>query len=413
MIRCALITIGDELLFGNIDDTNATWLSQTLTNYGVKVGLRFTVGDSTSDIHLALNAALDASDIVILTGGLGPTQDDKTREAISSFCNRKLVQNEPLLHMLENHFAGRGPDIIELNRKLAFIAEGSEILPNAKGTAVGTWIEEDRGIIISLPGVPYEMKNIMQEEVIPRIQSRYEVEPLFVRWIMTVGQGESSLSVALESVEHNMPKGVKLAYLPSLKGVRLRLTSAKERQKDTEKIAADITERLGSLVFAKEDISLSCIVHEMLIEHGIKIVLAESCTGGNIMATLVKNPGSSQYLLGGHVVYSNDWKAKEIAVGPELIESYGAVSEEVAKAMAEGAIKNANADMSLAVTGIAGPEGGTPKKPVGTVHIALSYKETIHHRKFTLHTDRSVNIALTTTLALNMIRLALLGALDA
>ena len=315
--------------------------------------------------------------------------------------------------MLENHFAGRGPDIIELNRKLAFIAEGSEILPNAKGTAVGTWIEEDRGIIISLPGVPYEMKNIMQQEVIPRIQSSYEVESLFVRWIMTVGQGESSLSVALESIEQNMPKGVKLAYLPSLQGVRLRLTSAKERQKDTEKIAADITERLGSLVFAKEDISLSCIVHEMLIEHGIKIVLAESCTGGNIMATLVKNPGSSQYLLGGHVVYSNDWKAKEIAVSSELIESYGAVSEEVAKAMAEGAIKNANADMSLAVTGIAGPEGGNPQKPVGTVHIALSYKETIHHRKFTLHTDRSVNIALTTTLALNMIRLALLGTLDA
>lgn len=411
MITCAIVTIGDELLLGNIDDTNATWLSQELIQYGVDISMRITVGDCISDIQAALEAALEKADIALLTGGLGPTQDDMTREAIAAFCKRPLVRDAGLATMLDKHFASRGPGVAELNEKLAWMCEGSEILPNSKGTAVGTWVKESRGQIISLPGVPYEMKTIMKEEVLPRIRSRYDVKPPFIRWIMTAGQGESSLSVSLTSVEQNMPNGVRLAYLPSLQGVRLRLTSSQEQKKDTEKIAAEITDRLGHVVYAQENTPLSFVVHNMLREHGVKLVLAESCTGGNIMGTLVKHPGSSEYLLGGHVVYSNDWKQKEIDVKKELIDSCGAVSEEVARAMAEGSMANAKSTMSVAITGIAGPSGGSPTKPVGTVHIALCYKETTHHKKFKLHTDRAVNIALSTTLALNMIRLALQGVL--
>ena len=413
MIRCALVTIGDELLFGNIDDTNATWLSQELTNCGVNINMRITVGDSISDIQGALGESLDKADVVILTGGLGPTHDDKTREAIARFCNRPLIRDQGLASMLEQHFTPRGPGVVELNDKLAWICEGAEILTNSKGTAAGTWVDMDRGTIISLPGVPYEMKAIMKEEVIPRIRSRHDVEPLFIQWIMTAGQGESSLSVAIESIEQNMPKGVELAYLPSLQGVRLRLTSSNDLEKESKKIARAIEGRLGHLVFATENTPLSHVVHNMLIENRIKLVLAESCTGGNIMATLVKHPGSSQYLLGGHVVYSNDWKHKEINVKKDLLASCGAVSEEVARSMAENATANADADMALAVTGIAGPEGGSPTKPVGTVHIALCYNETTYHKKFRLHKDREINIDLTTTLALNMIRLALQGSLEA
>ena len=413
MIKCAIVTIGDELLYGNIDDTNATWLSQKLTSSGAIVSTRITVGDGLAEIQGALEAALSKAEVVILTGGLGPTQDDKTREAIAGFCKRPLVRDEGLASSLEKHFAPRGPRLVALNEKLAWVCEGSEILPNTKGTAVGTWVEEGRGAIISLPGVPYEMKIIMEEEVLPRIHARYDVEPLFVQWIMTAGQGESSLSVALESIEQNMPKGVALAYLPSLQGVRLRLTSSNELEKESKEIARAIEDRLGQLVFAKENTTLSHVVHNLLVEHKIKLALAESCTGGNIMATLVKHPGSSQYLLGGHVVYSNDWKHKEIDVKKDLIASCGAVSEEVARSMAEGAMANAHSDMALAVTGIAGPEGGSPTKPVGTVHIALCYNKTTYHKKFSLHTDRAVNIALTTTLALNMIRLALQGSLEA
>lgn len=413
MIKCAIVTIGDELLYGHIDDTNATWLSQELTKSGVIVSARITVGDGISDIQGALEVAFNNAEVVILTGGLGPTQDDKTREAIAEFCKRPLAREEGLASMLEKHFAPRGPGVIALNEKLAWVCEGSEILPNAKGTAVGTWVDEERGAIISLPGVPYEMKIIMEEEVLPRICSRYDVEPLFIQWIMTAGQGESSLSVALETIERNMPKGVALAYLPSLQGVRLRLTSSKELEKESKKIARAIEMCLGHLVYAKENTTLSHVVHNMLIEYRTKIAFAESCTGGNIMATLVKHPGSSQYLLGGHVVYSNDWKHQEIDVAKGLLASCGAVSEEVARSMAEGAMANAGADMALAVTGIAGPGGGGPTKPVGTVHIALCYNKTTYHNKFRLHTDRAVNIALTTTLALNMIRLALQGSLEA
>lgn len=412
MIKCAIVTIGDELLYGNIDDTNATWLSQELTNCGAIVSARITVGDSLSDIQGGLEVALNTAEVVILTGGLGPTQDDKTREAIAEFCKRPLVRDKGLASSLEKHFAPRGPRVVALNEKLAWVCEGSEILPNSKGTAVGTWVEGRRGAIISLPGVPYEMKIIMQEEVLPRIRSRYDIEPLFVQWIMTAGQGESSLSVALEDIEQNMPKGVALAYLPSLQGVRLRLTSSNELAKESKKVALAIEKRLGHLVFAKEKTTLSQVVHNMLIKQKIKLALAESCTGGNIMATLVKHPGSSQYLLGGHVVYSNEWKHKEIDVKKDLLVSCGAVSEEVARAMAEGAKNNASADIALAVTGIAGPEGGSPTKPVGTVHIALCYNKITYHKKFRLHTDRAVNIELTTTLALNMIRLALQGSLE-
>lgn len=413
MIKCAIVTIGDELLYGNIEDTNATWMSQEMTAGGAVVCARITVGDSIADIHDALDLALNKAEVVVLTGGLGPTQDDKTREAIAKYCNRPLVRDEALASMLEKHFAPRGPRVVALNDKLAWVCEGSEILPNAKGTAVGTWVEEDRGAIISLPGVPYEMKVIMQEEVMPRIRSRYDVEPLVVQWIMTAGQGESSLSVALEDIELGMPDEVTLAYLPSLQGVRLRLTSPKTFQSESETIAQAIEERLGHLVYAKGNTTLSHTVHNLLLAHEKTLVLAESCTGGNIMATLVKHAGSSQYLLGGHVVYSNQWKQNEINVSKELIASYGAVSEEVARSMAEGAKANAGADIALAVTGIAGPGGGSMTKPVGTVHIALCYNEVTYHKKFKLHTDRAVNIALTTTLALNMIRLALLGSLEA
>ena len=413
MIKCALVTIGDELLYGNIDDTNATWLSQELIEIGAIVSARINVGDGLSDIQWALEVALDKAEVVILTGGLGPTKDDKTREAIAGFCKRPLVRDEGLANLLEKHFSPRGQQVVALNEKLSWVCEGSEILPNSKGTAVGTWVDHARGAIISLPGVPYEMKIIMEEEVLPRIRSRYDVEPLFVQWIMTAGQGESSLSVALESIEKSMPKGVDLAYLPSLQGVRLRLTSSNKLKQESKKIARSIEECLGHLVFAKENTTLSYVVHNILIEHRVKLALAESCTGGNILATLVKHPGSSQYLLGGHVVYSNEWKHKEINVKKDLIDSFGAVSEEVARSMAEGSKANSGADMALAVTGIAGPDGGSPKKPVGTVHIALCHNEITYHKKFRLHTDRQVNIALTTTLALNMIRLALQGSLDA
>lgn len=369
-----IIAVGTELLGARFSDTNSIWLTERLEELGLRVSRRTIVGDQGPGLEASLRLALDSGGLVLVGGGLGPTGDDTTREATAAALGRGLVFRDDVLAAIEDRFRRHGWRMTEPNRRQAWAVEGAEVLPNPLGTAPGQWIEAEGRTIVLLPGPPHEMKGMFQSQVLPRISAlgRHTVR----RLIRTTGLGESEVESRITGLYPDDPD-VVLTVLASPGRVDLRLsasspTSVERANSQADELALSLKARLGGAVYAESEIELEDVVVGLLGRAGATLSVAESCTGGLVAHRLTNVPGSSLVFLGGYVAYANGAKVRDLGVEPDLLESEGAVSEAVAAAMAAGARARTGSDWALALTGIAGPGGGTPQKPVGLVHIALA-----------------------------------------
>lgn len=412
-MKASIIAVGDELLIGQIVDTNAAWLSAELSIMGIPVASRFTCADENTSIQSAVTRAFQDADLVIMTGGLGPTKDDVTKKALCQYFETELVLHEDLLQKLTEYFTARGRKINEANIGQAYLPKHITILPNERGTAQGMWFEKDNKVLISMPGVPLEMKSIFSMHAKQAILKHFEPQEILHEHIQTVGMGESYIADKIADIEENLPSNIKLAYLPSLGRVRLRLSGTDSDKEilryNLQTISRQIQSRIKDYVFAEGEVSLEEYIGQLLLEHNKKLGTAESCTGGNIASTLVSVPGSSAYFEGSIVSYSYEVKESILGVSQETLLKHGAVSEETVQEMATGLLKVMPVDYALAVSGIAGPGGGLPSKPVGFVWMAVADKNRVISKKFQFTQNRSDNITLTTVYGLNLVRLFVLG----
>lgn len=410
-IQAEILTIGDEILYGQILDTNAQWISAELDLLGVKVVRRTTVGDREADMLYAFQAAEQRADIVIITGGLGPTNDDLTMPMLAAYFQSEIVTNEAVLQHVKDFFEKRGRTFSSLNKKQAEVPANAKILHNELGTAPGTWYEERGKIFISLPGVPHEMKNLMKTEVIPKLSKAYQMPVIYHKLIKTVGIGESTLAEILEEWEAQLPEHITLAYLPSIGHVKLRLTAVGDKRstlaQDVDQQIKQLLPLAGQFIYGYDATTLEEAVGNLLIEQNKTIAFAESCSGGYIQHKITTIPGSSAFFQGGIVPYHNDLKVNVLGVDEEIISAHGAVSEACVKAMAEKVRTLFKSDIGAASSGIAGPGGGTTDKPVGTVWIAFSDGEQTIAKKLQLTSNRSLNIELTQISVLNLVRKSL------
>lgn len=411
MIKAELLTIGDELLFGQIVDTNSQWMSVELSKAGIKVIRKTTVGDVEGEILTAFAEAESRADIVLITGGLGPTNDDLTKPCLVKYFNCELQIHEEALQEVTAFFASRGRALTELNRQQAALPACCEKVTNALGTAPGMWFHRNGKVFVSMPGVPHEMKAMMTNIVIPKLHATFKtpvIEHLVVR---TIGIGESFLAERIAAWENSLPEHIKLAYLPGLSQVRLRLTAyGNDRaalQEENHAWAERLKPLIGNHIFGLGDDDLEVVLGRMLKQRGLTISVAESCTGGHLAHMFTSVPGSSAYFKGGVVAYANEIKEKELHVNSDTILTYGAVSEQTVTEMAQGVRKVMGTDIGVATSGIAGPDGGTPEKPVGTVWIAYADKQKTITRKLQLSKDRLLNIKMSSVNVLNLIRLNL------
>jgi nicotinamide-nucleotide amidase len=412
-----VITIGDEILYGQITDTNTQWLSAELSLLGIKTIRKSSVGDRYEEIQTILQEASQRAQLVILTGGLGPTNDDITKKVVADFLNKPLVQHDEVLNDVSLFFTSRGRVLSDINKLQASIPEGSIALRNGYGTAPGMWAEKDQVVFISLPGVPYEMKGIMKDYGLPMIQKHFRPPFISHQIIRTAGIGESVLAERIKAWEAGLPSFISLAYLPSYSSVKLRLTGISEDQSLLQTTIEEQVKQLLPIVgdyyfYAAEDINLEAHIGNLLKASGKTLALAESCTGGYAQHLITSVPGSSAYFKGGIVSYSNDIKEKELGVPNSLLEQKGAVSVEVAEAMATGILHKYQTSYALAITGIAGPGGGSADKPVGLVCMAFAsdkgqvFSKSVHFGK-----ERDTNIKASAAVALNLLRLGIEGKL--
>ena len=407
-MKSAIITIGDEILIGQVTNTNAVWISQKLNELGVQVGEMVTVSDHAGQISRTLDRYLGRFDLLIMTGGLGPTGDDITKQTLADYFDSKMVTNPVVLERITAFFKERGRTMIESNLKQADVPEGCRVLINNHGTAPGMWFEKKGTIVISLPGVPYEMKGLMTDHVLPEIKIRSKVPEVVHRTIMTQGIPESYLAAMLRNWEAALPDCVKLAYLPNPGMVRLRLTVVDKCAEDAKQIL-DINIRklldiIPEHIFGYDDISLGASLGALVRERGLTLATAESCTGGNIAHLVTSVPGSSAYFLGSVVAYDNRIKSGILGVDPALIEEKGAVSREVAEAMARGVQALMGSDTSISTSGIAGPGGGTEDKPVGTTWITVRHDDTSYSMKYRFGGSREQIIEQASHTALQLLR---------
>ena len=415
-MQAEIITIGDELLIGQIVDTNSAWLGSTLGDDGIKVIQITSVQDNAAQIVQAVNDALSRADIVLMTGGLGPTKDDITKKTLAEMFGMKLVRNEQVYEMVGKQLALRGIAFTELNRGQALVPDGCTVLPNRNGTAPGMWFERDGKVLISMPGVPFEMKALVKDEVLPRLRKHFALDANVHRTIITFGLAESILADTIASWEEALPPYLHLAYLPSALCIRLRLSAYEiDRQKAEQEIESQI-EKLSKVIphyiIGSEDDSLESVTGTLLKTRGETLATAESCTGGNIAHRFTAMPGASEYFKGGVVAYSNEVKMALLGVDPESLNRYGAVSQNVAEQMAEGVRRATGATYGISTTGIAGPTGGTPEKPVGTVWMAVATPNGVFSRRMVFGSVRSQNIERASSNCINLLRLQLLGLGD-
>jgi nicotinamide-nucleotide amidase len=412
-VTAEILTIGDELLRGEIVDSNKSFLSDKLLGIEVETRFHASVNDDPADIRDAFLRAAERSSIVLVSGGLGPTRDDLTVEVLAETFGRKLVQHEPSLHQIEAFFARLGREMAPSNAKQALVPEGAEVLPNPVGTAPGCMLDVGRTVFFCMPGVPRELYKMMDEQVLPRIAARRRATS-FARaaLLRTFGIGESNLDERLRDLE--LPLGVELGFRTNFPDnyVRpvARAASEAEAQAKLERACAAIRAQLGPLVYGEgEAETLEAVVGRMLAERGQSVAAGESCTGGMIAELLTAVPGSSGYFRGGVVAYSNAAKTALLGVPAALLEQHGAVSEPVARAMAEGVRERFAVDYAVATTGIAGPSGGTPEKPVGLVYVALASATATEVRELVFTFDRERNRRVTAQVALDWVRRQLLG----
>ncbi|MBV8390475.1 MAG: competence/damage-inducible protein A [Mucilaginibacter sp.] len=409
-----IITIGDEILIGQIVDTNSAFIAQKLNAIGIRVKQISSVSDDKQHILNALFEAHQRADIILITGGLGPTKDDITKKTLAEYFSVGLVENQEALQNVENIFKRlRGPStqLLDVNKQQALVPENCEVILNANGTAPGMWFNYLGKIYMSMPGVPHEMMYMMEDSVIPKLKATFKLPIIIHKTILTVGEGESYLAEKIADIEDSLPSYIKLAYLPKLGQVRLRLSGYGEDEvslkKEIELFAGKIVERVGRSVVAEEDIALEKAILNYMAEKELTLSTAESCTGGYIAHLITQHPGSSKVFFGGAVSYSYELKESILGVKNETLWQYGAVSRETVTEMVEGALLNFKSDYAIAVTGIAGPDGGTPEKPVGTVWIGVANSEKTIAKKFQFGNKRLQNIERTAIAALNMLHLLL------
>jgi nicotinamide-nucleotide amidase len=411
-VNAQIITIGDEILIGQIIDTNSSWIAEQLNGIGIKVQQKISVGDDKNSIIEALNRSCGRT-MVFITGGLGPTKDDITKSTLCEFFNTRLIFNEQIFKDVESFFIKRNLPMIESNVNQAYLPESCEVIRNFKGTAAGMWFKKDGTDFISMPGVPFEMKPMMEDSIIPLIKQRFALPVIVHRTILTHGIGESFLAKKIEKWEDNLPENIKLAYLPSPEHLRLRLsiygTDEKFLTNTLDNQEQKLKEYIENEIFGFGKQTLEEVVGIILKSKGATISTAESCTGGKIAHLLTSVAGSSSYFKGSVIAYSNEVKTTVLNVNSKDIELHGAVSEEVVKQMALGVQKLMQTDYAIATSGIAGPEGGTEEKPVGTTWIAVAGKNKIWAKKFIFSNDRDINIRRASASALDSLRRILSG----
>lgn len=403
----AILTVGDEILIGQVVDTNSAWLGQHLSEVGVTVKKSWSVADTHEDITLGLKQALAEADIVFMTGGLGPTKDDMTKKAIADFLGVDMFFHQDTYDRIKRIFERMGRAMSVAHDDQCLMPVGTQILTNSMGTAPGMLFRHEGKMIISMPGVPYEMKAIMTEEVLPMLVAQVDTT-IVHKTILTTGVGETTIENELSDIISTFPSFLKIAYLPSLAQVRLRLSATgidKTQLNNTvEAFANQIIEKLGDIIYGYGDSSLEKEIALLCHEKKINLGMAESCTGGHIASKIVSIPGSSAFFSGGFVSYSYESKVNLLHVNPVTLITYGAVSEETVKEMVDGTIDALKVDVALSVSGIAGPDGGTPDKPVGTIWICVGNKENKVTYLLKAGKDRSKNIEIASIYALNLLR---------
>ncbi len=407
-MNATIITIGDEILIGQIVDTNSVSIAKRLNNIGISIARKLSIGDTKSAIVESLKEVMTTTDIVIVTGGLGPTKDDITKHTLAQMFDSELEYNATEGEHIRALLARRGIPFTELNRSQAMLPKCCTVLHNAHGTAPGMWFDTPRGgALISLPGVPFEMEHLMQEEVIPRLKARYTLSSIVHSTLITRGIPESLLAERIEGWEDALPEYLHLAYLPAPNIVRLRLSAYDVDKEVAEREISAQFEALraiiGDNIVGFEGATLEQQVHRILTERGKTLAIAESCTGGAIASKFTAMAGASAYLVGGVVAYSNDVKANILGVDTTNIECFGAVSEVVALEMAEGVRRITGADYAIATTGIAGPGGGSKHKPVGTVWMAIATPEGSRAVMRNSGTDRGQIISRASAYAIEML----------
>ncbi len=406
-----VITIGDELLIGQIVDTNSAWIGKQLNMIGIKIHQITSVSDNRAHIITALREASCRAQVVLITGGLGPTKDDLTKDCLCEYFNVSLKFNEEAYQDVERLFKIRGREVTALNRRQAELPSNCTLLSNKVGTAPGMWFEEGGIVYVSMPGVPYEMKYLMEQEVLPRLKSKYQLPFILHKTILTQGIGESFLSELIADFEDALPPHIKLAYLPAAGMVRLRLSASGEELKvkqEMEKLVMELSERVKEYMFGYDEDTIEGVLGKLLVERGLTLATAESCTGGNVAHLITSVPGSSAWYLGSTVTYSYQSKTDLLGISADLINQKGAVSEEVVLEMVENVRKKFGSDCAVSTSGIAGPDGGTADKPVGTVWIGISIPGKSFAKKVLLGDNRLRTIQVASETALNMLRKALL-----
>ena len=381
-----IITIGDEILIGQIVDTNSAWMAVELNKAGFQLAQITSVHDEADHIKKALDEALLRADVVLMTGGLGPTKDDITKQTLCEYFGTKLVFNQEVLENIQQIYHTRQSVMNELTKSQAMVPENCTVIQNRAGSAPITWFEKEGKVIVSMPGVPLEMKKVMSEEIIPRLQKHFKTPAIIHKTVQVYGIPESQLALRLTEWENSLPEYLHLAYLPNFGIVKLRISGAGQDKYKLEEAINQQVETLKSIlgesIFAYEDKPVEKIIYEKLKSSGLTVSTAESCTGGNIAHRLTLIPGISDCFKGTVVAYHNELKINMLGVSAQDIEQYGAVSSQVATQMAEGARKVMQTDLAVATTGIAGPTGGTYEKPVGTIWISVSSPERTITRSF-------------------------------
>ena len=399
-----LINIGDELLIGQVVNTNASWIASELEKNNIHVARIVTIADDFNDITKTLSDALAHAEVVIMTGGLGPTKDDITKTALCDYFDMQLVMHEPSLANVTDFFTKRGLQISAINQMQGLVPDGCEPLLNKVGTAPGMWFERDGKIVVSLPGVPFEMQWLMSEYVLPKLQQRLGTEAILHKTVLTCGIGESFLADTIEAWELALPTNFRLAYLPEAGKVRLRLSAHGDDklllQQQMDEQLAKLIPLIDTYIYGYDDETFASVIGKLLIERGATLATAESCTGGQLGHRITEVAGASAYYLGGVVAYSNDIKEQLLGVHTDTLTQYGAVSAQTAEEMAIGCRKLFQTDYAITTTGISGPTGGTEEKPLGTVWIAIASEKEVVSKKYVFrttraqHQERTVNQAL-------------------
>jgi len=415
-VLAEIITIGDEILYGQIVDTNSAWMGTELTNIGIRVQQITSISDSAAHIVQALDAAKTRADIILITGGLGPTKDDLTKNVLTDYFQTTLQLHEPSLADITEIFQKRGMKVTELNRQQAYLPEACTPIRNVLGTAPGMWFEQGGKVFVSMPGVPFEMKRMMSGTVLPRLQAYFKTPHIIHRVVQTTGIPESMLADKLENWETSLPAHIKLAYLPHLGGVRLRLTGQGTHQARLEQELDREVEKLSGIIpryiFAYGEVSLEEAIGQLLQARNLTIATAESCTGGYLAHKITAVCGSSAYYKGSVIAYHNEVKINALHVKPGTLQQHGAVSEATVKEMAQNVRQQLGADVGVATSGIAGPAGGTPDKPVGTIWIAYADQHKTTTKLLHFNKTRLLNIEYTALAVLNLIRQSLTAGVE-